>query len=256
MRRSAAIARQEFRLLRNDPGQAIALAVIPVLLMAIIKGPVGIWLTIETGRPSTGAELAVPGQAALASYLAMVNFGIFFYRDFGTGVWDRLRVGSARPVEIVAGKLAANWVVFFLQFMVAFVLGGALFGLDLSRAPLSLAFVAACSVTTALSIGLALLCALLTSSAYESSCIVLAMFFGALGGAFCPDELLPEWASGLKHISPVYWSVRALRHIYLDHRGFESVIGPCAVLLGIAVGASVISAALLRPSLPREFRRR
>lgn len=126
VRRSAAIARQEFRLLRNDPGQAIALAVIPVLLMAIIKGPVGIWLTIETGRPSTGAELAVPGQAALASYLAMVNFGIFFYRDFGTGVWDRLRVGSARPVEIVAGKLAANWVVFFLQFMVAFVLGGAL----------------------------------------------------------------------------------------------------------------------------------
>ena len=256
MRHSASIARQEFRLLRNDPGQAIALAVMPVLLMAIVKGPVGVWLTIETGQPSTGAELAVPGQAALASYLAMVNFGIFFYRDFGTGVWDRLRVGSARPVEIVVGKLAANWVVFYLQFLVAFALGGALFGLDLSRSPVSMLFVAACSVTAALAIGLALLCALLTSSAYESACIILAMLFGALGGAFCPDELLPGWASGIKHLSPVYWSVRALRHIYLDDRGFASVVGPCMVLLGIALGASLISAALLRPSVPREFRRR
>jgi len=256
VRRSAAIARQEFRLLRNDPGQAIALALIPIVLMAIVKGPVGVWLTIETGQASTGAALAVPGQAALASYLAMVNFGIFFYRDFGTGVWDRLRVGSARPVEIVAGKLMANWLVFLVQFLVAFLIGGALFGLDLARSPLSMLFVAACSITAALAIGLALICALMTSSAYESACIILAMLFGALGGAFCPDELLPNWASGLKHLSPVYWSVRALRRIYLDDRGFGAVVGPCLVLLGIAVAASLVSAALLRPSLPREFRRR
>ncbi len=243
-------------MLRNDPGQAIALAVMPVVLMAIVKGPIGVWLTLETGEPSTGAELAVPGQAALASYLAMVNFGIFFYRDFGTGIWDRLRAGAARPVEVVVGKLAANWVVFYLQFVVAFVLGGALFGLDLGRSPALMVLVAACSVTAALALGLALFCALRTSSAYESSCIVGAMLFGALGGAFCPDELLPAWASGIKHLSPVYWSVRASRRIYLDHLGVAAVIGPCLVLLGIALGASVLSAVLLRPSMPREFRRR
>lgn len=256
MRRSLAIARQEFRLLRRDPGQAVALAIMPVLLTAIVKGPVGIWLTTTTGRPSSGAELAVPGQAALASYLALVNFGIFFYRDFGTGVWDRVRVGGARPGEFVVGKLLANWVVFYLQFLVAFLLGGALFGLPLGRAPLATVVIAACSVTAALGLGMAALTALRTSSAYESACLIGAMLFGALGGAFGPDELLPDWTGVLKRLSPVYWSVRAFRRVYLDDAGWSATVRPCLVLLGIAAIGFSAGAVLLRPSLPREFRRR
>src|SRR5437763_17171855 len=104
--RSAAVGRQELRVLRSDPTPVIVLVAMPLVLMAFIK-PAFRSALVTSGHPqANGAEQAVPGMAVLFAFFLIGFVSFAFFRDHGWTTWDRLRASRARPAEIMIGKVA------------------------------------------------------------------------------------------------------------------------------------------------------
>jgi ABC-2 type transport system permease protein len=229
------IAGTELRLMGREPAWLVAFTLMPLGLIVVLEGAFGTWLVARMGvAGASGAELAVGGQAALFNIMLLANFGLFLYRDYSTGVWDRLRSSFASPVEVLGGKLAATWAAHFVQFLGLVVISQPLFGLPvLSRiGPLLITIV--CSVTCTIAMGFMMFAFYRSSNAYEATAMMGAMVLGALGGAFAPREALPSWTEPLQLLSPVTWTVDCFESLFVWDEPATSVLGPCGVLLVFA----------------------
>ena len=54
------------------------------------------------------------------------------------------------------------------------------------------------------------------ASAFAFTGMVL---FGAIGGAFVPFNVLPDWARAVAPVTPTYWAMRGMRSVVLDGQG-------------------------------------
>jgi ABC-type multidrug transport system permease subunit len=235
------IAGTEARLMLREPAWLIAFTLMPLGLIVVLKGAFGIWLVGRMGvTDATGAELAVGGQAALFNIMLLANFGLFLYRDYSTGVWDRLRSSFAGPAEVLGGKLSATWAAHFAQFLALVLISQPLFGLPaLSRiGPLLVTIV--CSVTCTIAMGFMMFAFYRSSNAFEATAMMAAMVLGALGGAFAPRGALPSWTEPFQLLSPVTWTEDCFESLFVFHEPASSVLGPCGVLLLMAAVFAVI----------------
>lgn len=108
------IALGELRLVSREPSMVIAYSVMPVALIAVVNQAFGVAVTQYTDVDvpySLGTSVSVGGIAGVFSIILLANFGLFFYRDHSTGVWDRTRATFASPAEIMGGKLTATWFI-------------------------------------------------------------------------------------------------------------------------------------------------
>jgi ABC-type multidrug transport system permease subunit len=238
-RRTVLISVNEFRLIAREPAWPIAFTLMPLALMVVLNGAFSRWLIavggwdLRQGRPS-GAELSVGGQTALFSIMLLANFGLFLYRDYSTGVWDRMRATYAAPREILGGKLAATWCAHLLQYLVLVIAAQLAFGLDVSGHALAVLAIVVCTVTATIALGFAMFSFFASSNAFEATAMMGAMVLGALGGAFAPRQTLPTWSRPLQGLSPVTWTVEGFRRLFVEHRPGASVLVPCLVLLAFA----------------------
>jgi len=241
LRRVAELARTEGRLMLREPAWPIAFTLMPLGLMVVLNGAFAKWLRLKDGvRGATGAELSVGGQSALFSIMLLANFGLFLYRDFSTGVWDRTRATFATPGEIMGGKLTATWLAHLAQYVALVLVSQLAFGLPATSRAIPVLAIVVCTVTATIALGFAMFAFYNSSNAFEATAMMGAMVLGAIGGAFAPRASLPSWSKPLQPLSPVTWTVEGFRSLFVDHAAGTSVLGPCLVLL---VFAAVFAAA-------------
>jgi len=235
LRRVAEIARTEGRLMLREPAWPIAFTLMPLGLMVVLNGAFEKWLRVKESVPhATGAELSVGGQSALFSIMLLANFGLFLYRDFSTGVWDRTRASFATPAEIMGGKLTATWLAHLAQYVALVLVAQVAFGLPATSRAVPVLAVVVCTVTATIALGFAMFAFYNSSNAFEATAMMGAMVLGALGGAFAPRASLPEWSDPLQPLSPVTWTVEGFRSLFIDDASATAVLRPCLVLLGFA----------------------
>lgn len=235
LRRVVLIARTEGLLMVREPAWPIAFTLMPLGLMVVLNGAFAKWLARFDGVVNpTGAELSVGGQSALFSIMLLANFGLFLYRDFSTGVWDRTRASFASPREIMGGKLAATWLAHLVQYVALIVVSQIAFGLPALPRAIPVLAIVVCTVTATIALGFAMFAFYNSSNAFEATAMMGAMVLGALGGAFAPRASLPEWSDPLQPLSPVTWTVTGFRSLFVDHAPATSVLRPCLVLLAFA----------------------
>ncbi|MFD1939810.1 MULTISPECIES: ABC transporter permease [Nonomuraea] len=228
--RALVIARHEARLMRTQPWIVVILIIIPGLLLAFFaNGIVG------------GPARAIPGLAALFGFFGLSAIGLAFYRDHGWMTWDRLRASGTRPFAVIVGKLTPLAVMFLLQYLVLFPLGWAAFGLQIRGSVLGLALVTIGLVAAELGIGL-LLAVVCTSIAQLNSLVSIGTLLLVGGaGALAPIETFPGWVQAIAPVSPVYWSFQGFQSVIAEGRGLADVLGPAAVLFGMAAVCFVLS---------------
>jgi ABC-2 type transport system permease protein len=129
---------------------------------------------------------------------------------------------------------------------VLFGLGGLLYDLHISGAPLALAATAAAFSLCVVSMGLALLAICKTLMQMNALANLGAIVLAGLGGAIAPSSALPGWASSIAPATPSYWAMRGFRSVILDGGGFSEVALPMAVLLGFAVAFSAVAVSRLK----------
>jgi ABC-2 type transport system permease protein len=176
---------------------------------------------------------SMPGMGI---YAVMVNvlYGLTaIIEERKTGTLQRLLVLPVRRGAILGGKMLTRFLMGMLAFAASFAVG-TLLGVRLSDWFAALLVMIAFTINmTALTFLLAAL--LRTEETARSLVSLLALLLTAVGGAFWPLEIVPQWVRVLGHISPIAWAMDGFTSLIFYKGDVHSVLLPVAVLLGTAV---------------------
>lgn len=224
--------RHEFRVVLSDPSTMVFVVLMPLFMVAIMKELFASALREQGYDGANGAEFAVPAMAVAFSAFGVGYAGFSFFRDHGWGTWDRLRASSASSVDILVGKVVPTVSVTVLQLLLLFVLGGPLFGLEVSgswAAILILILVLALALSA---FGMLVTSVTRTMNQLNAVGSVGGMALALLGGAWVPVETMPGWAQTVAPGVPTYWAMEGFRDVILEGAGVANVLVPTAVLVG------------------------
>lgn len=251
MANTLSIARQQLRLLFTDPGPIIQYVFVPLLIMALLRTADKTLLVQQGFTEANGSEQVVPGFTAMFSFFWVRQIGELFFMEHGWGTWDRLQTSSARPAQIIIGKLLPFFFVIALQHATLFGLGTIIFDLNANGAVGGLAIVFTCLNLCVLSLALMLVALCRTVEQLDAVGTALADLFGAVGGALVPSFILPKLVEDIAPATPVYWAVDTSRAVILEGEGLSAVWGPSAVLLGFATVFALVAASRFRFAEPK-----
>jgi ABC-2 type transport system permease protein len=236
LRRIAAVARLDLRLLRSDPGFLIVFTVSPLAFMAFSTKASGAALRVYvTGADIGGAAFIVPGAAVVFSGFLVGNVGFGVFREHGWKTWERLRASPLSSAELIAGKSVVPLLCIAFQLTALLGGGALLFGLEMRGSWAAFLLVAVALGVMNLSLGFMLLAVCRSSMQLNSISSGGAMLVGGLAGAVTPAETLPGWAQAIGPITPAYWAMRGFRAVTIDGGGLAEVALPLAVLAGFTV---------------------
>lgn len=222
-KRFLAVVRLEALLQLRDAGLVVLMTLVPLVLMPFMIPACKTMLVSEGYLSATGAEQAVPGMAALFSFLSVQVIVQSFFHEHAWGTWPRLRASAATAADVVLGKVVVAYVVQAMQLFAVLLLGSVLFdyrptGSLVALAAVTLAFAA---VLAAFGVALSLWC--VAEGTALSVANLVGMLASGLGGALCTVASFPGWAQPLAKLSPAYWALDAIRAVSLDGAGLADV---------------------------------
>ncbi len=204
--------------------------------------PRPITLAVTTGGQRqeipTGFEQAIPGTMVLFTLLILLTTGsvtLFIEREQG-----KLRRLAATPItrgSIALGKWGGKMVLGLVQIAFAMLAGSVLFNMNWGPDVGMVLVVMFC--WGAFCASASILLANLGRNQGEVSGIGLmtSMMLAALGGAWWPIEVTPEWMQSLQKLLPSGWTMDAMHKLISFEAGAMSVLPHLAALL---VGTLII----------------
>jgi ABC-type multidrug transport system permease subunit len=192
-------------------------------------------------------DLQVPGFAVtflLIGMLMGVSLALIDEHDWGT--LERLRSASAPLWTTLTGKLLARFVVGFIQMIVLFAAGWALFGISLGRAPAALMMPAAAIAFAGSAFGLIVAGAGRTRDAVLPVGAIVIMTMAAIGGCWWPLDFEPAWMQQLALALPTTWAMRAFNDLMIRHLAASSALAPAAVNFGFGILYTIVGVAIAR----------
>jgi ABC-2 type transport system permease protein len=244
VRRSLAIVGNELRILRRDPAWLVLIFLIPLILIGLMRGGIGLILAL-TGHPgASGADFSVPAEAVTFVFYLPGLVGLSFLREHGWDTWVRLRASGTPRIQILFGKIMPILVLGLLQMLVVFGIGTTFYGLRIKGSALGVALVATALIVTAIAMGLAVTAVVRTLQQLNAVANIAPVGLGALGGALMPLATLPAWVHSVAPATPQYWAMRGFDGVILDSQGLRSTLLPMMMLLIFAIGFA--SVALVR----------
>ena len=188
----------------------------------------------------TGFDQAVPGILVMFTMLVLLTSGgLLLLAEREAGVLRRLASAPLSRGEIVAGKWLGRMLLATAQVAFAMAVGTLFFGMDWGPALPLVAFILLGWAAVCASAGL-LIGSLGRSQAEVAGAGMMAtMLLAALGGAWWPLEVTPDWMQALQKAVPSGWTMDALHRLVLFGDG-GAVVLPHLVALAvttIALGA-------------------
>ncbi len=242
LRSSWAIVRHEFRVMLSDPSTVLFIIVIPLFMVALMKGLFRTALAAEGFTGANGSEFAIPGMAVGFAAFGVAFAGFSFFRDHGWGTWDRLRASQATSADLMIGKIVPTVTVTITQLGLLFLLGGPLFGF---RVEGSIVAIVAIIVVLALSLsafGMLITAVSRTMQQLNAVGSVGAFGMAMLGGSWVPVEQMPGWAQAVAPAMPTYWAMKGFRWVVLEGKGLGDVVGVLLALAAFGLAFAILAA--------------
>ncbi|MFN8377780.1 MAG: ABC transporter permease [Anaerolineae bacterium] len=179
-----------------------------------------------------GFNQSIPGIASM--YVMMIIFpaAAVLIRERRQGTFQRLLAMPVRRSELLGGKLSGRFVVGMIEYAIIFAFG-ALLGVRYGGAPVALVLLMVAFVLSITALTLMITTYLKTEQQAQSIALFLALTLAPLGGAWWPLTIVPEWMRVIGHLSPVAWVMDGFNALLYTGAGFEAVVIPIAVLLGM-----------------------
>jgi ABC-2 type transport system permease protein len=234
LRRSAAIVRNELRVLRRDPTPLMILVVMPLIVVPIFRSTFRAALVLSGRTDASGAEFAVPGQAVQFLFFLAPTVGFTFFREHGWATWERLRTSAASGAEIVLGKALPMCALGVLQLVVLFGVGAVALDLRIRGSVAGVVTISAALLACVVALGIAITAVARTLQQVSAIGYLGATVFGAIGGALVPFATLPAWVRAVAPVTPQYWAMRGYNAVILDGHGFGAALAPTAMLCAYA----------------------
>lgn len=186
-----------------------------------------------SGSPD-GFGQSSPGMLVMFSLFFFLGGGIALIVERSEGTLPRLVVMPIGKTSIVLGKLFATYFMGLIQMTLLIVAGFLLFGVQWGQSPAALTLVVLSYALAATGLG-TLLGAFAQSAARASALLnVVVMAISALGGAWWPLEVVPDWMKTVGHLFPTAWAMDGFHDIITRGLGVTAVLPEVVALLGFA----------------------
>lgn len=238
-----------FGLRRLDPADPIENANPTDFFSEIVK--------IETEQV-VGAKVKSPGATRIVGGWAM-QFLLFalsasatgLFRERDAGLFQRLLAAPVTRAQILWSKFLYGVCIGLIQLVVLFMAGQILFGIEATQHFGLLIVVSIFAAASCTSFGMLLAAISPNAEAASGLATFLILLMSAIGGAWFPISLMPEFIQQFSKLTLVYWSMEGFSAVLWAGHGLRKLLPILGILTGIT--ALVMALAIWRFNKGRLF---
>ncbi len=187
----------------------------------------------QDGTATSGFSQSVPGMSTMFVLFTVLGGVGLLLEERKQWTLQRLAVMPISRAQILGGKILARFTTGILQFGILFAVG-LVVGLDFGRDPLALLLIIVAYTLCVTALTFTLATFVRTEMQAGGLVTLLSLVLAALGGAWWPLEIVPDFMRVVAHISPVAWAMDGFSALLFYGGGLADVLLPAAVLLAAA----------------------
>ena len=178
----------------------------------------------------SGFEQSIPGILVMFTLLVMLTSGAtLLVQERNAGLLLRLASTPISRGEIVLGKWGGKMILGMIQILFGILLGTLLFNMDWGSDLLMIILVLFAWGAFCASLGILLGSVGSTEGQVAGLGVLASMGLAALGGAWWPIEVTPQWMQSLQLLLPSGWAMDAM------HKLISFQAGPLSVLMNLGL---------------------
>ncbi|NOX63273.1 MAG: ABC transporter permease [Chloroflexi bacterium] len=222
-----ALARVQTRWAESAP---VSLEVRPVTALA------------GSGQLENGFQQSSPGMLVTFALAFLLNGAIALILEREQGTLRRLLVMPLRKSSILTGKLAGIFAAGLAQSAALILAGRVLFGVNWGQSPLALALMVVTFSFALTGMGMMIAGVARTYAQANALANIFMYSTAALGGAWWPVEITPEWMQRLAQVTPAYWAMQGFHDIITRGLGVDAVLPEALMLTAFGLGFLAVGA--------------
>ena len=187
-----------------------------------------------------GLNQTSPGLLVMFAFFFTIGGGSSLIQERTIGTLQRLMVMPMRKGTILFGKLLGIYIGCLIQIGILVLAGAFLFNVDWGNSPIAMLVFIPVFALNATSLSIMLAALVQTDAQLNSVSTIVVMALAALGGAWWPIEIVPEWMQQLGHALPSAWAMDGFNDIITRGLGLEAVLFEIGVLMAFTVGFFII----------------
>jgi ABC-2 type transport system permease protein len=189
----------------------------------------------EPVQPWNPVTYYVPSFTVAFAFFLITVIAVTLLQEKEEGTFRRLLASPMPRGAVIGGKMLAYVVIVFLQVLVLFGAGRALFKMPLGNEPLALLLLTVALALAATSLGLLVGALCRNSKQAERVGMVTGFVLLALGGSVYPLFRSGGFMGVLSRLTPSAWGIEGFMGLLADNWTLAQVLPNILVLLGFAV---------------------
>tara|TARA_R110002072_G_scaffold125244_6_gene260953 strand:+ start:19429 stop:20817 length:1389 start_codon:yes stop_codon:yes gene_type:complete len=220
------------------------MAAMPTLVGISVEEVVG---EQQSAPESGGASHAFAAMAVMMLMFSVMGAGGTLIEEREGGTLMRLNLAPGAGGAILMGKFVMISIVGMLQLTVLFAYGAVVFDVPIFSDPVSLLLTMIIQVYATTALGLFFATWLKTQKQLESVSTVVILVMSAVGGAWFPREITPEWFQTAGLFTITAWAMDAYHGVLWYGKGLlpkgnmEGIWTQLTVLFAIGVGLHLMA---------------
>jgi linearmycin/streptolysin S transport system permease protein len=181
-----------------------------------------------------GINQSSPGMMAMFATFGMMGGAVLLIQERQAGTLRRLLVMPIHKGSIILGKLLGILLTGLLQMVLLIGVAALFFDVPWGNSPLALAIIV---LAFALAItSLSMMMAAVTKTLAQANALgtIIVLSIAALGGAWWPLEIVPDWMQLVGRFSPISWAMAGFQDIITRGLDVTAVLPEAGVLLAFA----------------------
>lgn len=195
---------------------------------------------------AAGPSHAFASMAVMMLLFSVVGAGGTLLQERSDGTLKRLQLTPAAGGAVLIGKTISMGLISMAQLVVLFTFGAIAFGVPVLESPVLLTIVSASWVFLAVSIGMLFAVTCDSQKQLEGLSTLVILVMSAVGGAWFPREITPEWFQAVGGLTPVGWAMDAYHGVLWYGKGLFASADRAGIapLVGLMLGVGAVLMAL------------
>jgi ABC-2 type transport system permease protein len=192
------------------------------------------------------AARTVGGYAVMFLLFAVSGAAASLFEEKNSGIFIRLLSSPVRPAHIIGARFLFGMILGIVQINALFLAGHFLFGMDIFGHAAALLAVGIAAAAACSAFGLLVAAVSPNASAANGVATFFVLTMSAIGGAWFPVSLMPDYIQRISRLTIVYWSVEGFSDVLWAGRTLIEVLPKIGILAGMTAVVMAVSVTCFR----------
>jgi len=190
---------------------------------------------------SPAATRIVGGWAMQFLLFALSAAATALFSERDHGIFHRVLAGPVSRAQILWSKFVYGICIGLLQLITLFVAGRILYGIDVEHHIGLLLLVCAFAAAACTAFGMLLAAVSSSQEAASGLATFLILLMCAIGGAWFPVTLMPEFIQQVSKLTLVYWAMEGFSQVLWANASFLELLPTLGILGAMTAGVMAIA---------------